>query len=107
MIIKLRRSTPMEIIQINPHSLPDKILRIAGNYQDSLAESKKPIVTIPYMSKVIKYICGRTQHLLIDLPDNCVGIFDSQTLALKDSKNYQTQGRLSGAVQIEGGISND
>ena len=68
---------------------------------DSLAESKSPIVKEPYMSKVIKIISGRTQHLLIDLPGNDVGIFDSQTLELKSKKNYQTKGSLSGAVQIE------
>jgi hypothetical protein len=68
---------------------------------DSLAESKSPIVKEPYMSKVIKIISGRTQHLLIDLPGNDVEIFDSQTLELKSKKNYQTKGSLSGAVQIE------
>jgi hypothetical protein len=59
------------------------------------------------MSKVIKTICGSTQHLLIDLPDNFVGIFDSKTLELKSSKKYQSKGRLSGAVQIEGRNSKD
>jgi hypothetical protein len=57
---------------------------------DSFSESKSPIVKEPYMSKVIKIISGSTQHLLIDLPDNDVGIFDSQTLELKFKKNYQT-----------------
>ena len=61
------------------------------------------------MSKVIKTISGigNTHQLLIEYPENCVGMFDSQTLSLKESKNYQTKGSLSGAVQIEGGNSKD
>jgi hypothetical protein len=54
------------------------------------------------MSRVIYSICCSTQRLLIDMPNNCVGTIDGKTLvAVKKQKNYGTQGRLKGVVQVE------
>lgn len=64
-----------------------------SNYQEEVKTLKRSIGNIPYQSRVVASIRGRTQRLLIDLPENSIGIIDSMSpFNLERSQNYT--GRL-------------
>ena len=76
--------------------------------QNASSEFKQALGNIPYMSRVIKSICGSTQHLLIDMPKNCVGLIDKNDLKLICIKDYfGTEGRFQGAVQVDRRLMNN
>lgn len=77
-----------------------QLIGVASKYKEAALEIKLPLGDIPYMSKVIKSIGGSMLRLLIDMPDNCVGIIDNKDMKLK-CKNYGTKRRLKGAVQVK------